>query len=442
MQNHVELRQRSFNASKQWISAPNRNVAASTSAGLNASTSGSSTGSLNGPNFASTAATSSHNAQPKSSPIVVRLEDSDCVDDGSHAPSNGPLSTQYGPNKENAASASPKPVLKIIRTGQNLPISSEIYQRTKSPSTRPSSGPILPNHTSKKPPVAPVSWTVSAPADRNHQTQTVGRAISTDLPKPVVGDVKKDPRTGPSKPAGLLSKQRENFRALQATSVSESDSGSDSDGAIKYEKVRPASVDHVEPGASDSETSDDESGSESDGDETVDMLPETQQSSFPQLFQPLDLDPGSDDEADDSSEEEDDDASTPGPSSPESEAEENSAVVLPTGGALYQVPYPPTVLTLANAKRPYTEFIGMECLQCSLNISVLSLTLCSDRGAVIKAAPAIFPDGYKKCTDFKAIGNEWICPIRSCRQCYKSLSGLSRHARVRGGNIVPFSSSH
>lgn len=399
MQNQLQWRQHSFNPPKQsafGISAPNENVAASPSAGLNASAPGSSTAYLNGRIFASTAATSSstltstpvsHNAQQKSGPTVVRHEDSDGVNDGSHAPSNAPsnissigsranassissvpLSTEHGPNKENAARAGPKPVLKMKRTGQNLPISSEIYQRTKSPSTRQSSGPILPsnlNHTNKKPPVAPVSLTtVNAPADRKHQIQTVGPAISTDLPKPVVGDVRKGPRAALSKPAESISQQRENLRALPASSVSDSDSesGEDSDGAIKYEKVRPAGVDYAEGGASDRETSDGESGSESDGDETVDMLPKTQKSSFQQLFQPPDLDTGSDDEADCSSED-DDDASTSRSSSPESEADENSAVALPIGGALYQVSYPSTVLTLANAKRPYTQFIGMECLQ-------------------------------------------------------------------------------
>lgn len=61
-----------------------------------------------------------------------------------------------------------------------------------------------------------------------------------------------------------------------------------------------------------------------------------------------------------------------------------------------------------------------------------------ERGAIVKAAPAIFPDGYTKCPEFK--GREWICAIRSCRRCYKTASSLSRHARVRGGDIVSSSS--
>lgn len=269
------------------------------------------------------------------------------------------------PKGESAAGAGPKPVLRMKRTGQSLPISSDVYPRSK---------PVLPPDADKK------------------QPKAAGRAVASDLPKPVVGDVKKGPRPRPTKPVKPAPHQAQNFRALDGSSVTfralhpssvseaDPDPGQDSDGAIKYEEAYPVAGDDVaEDDDSDPVSSDAESDSGSDSDETVEMTEAKIRSLQQQLFRPPDLDPASDDDEADYSSEDDDHASVSAESSSSSEpeADETSEVALPTGGAFLQVPYPSTVLRLANATRPYTEFIGgiMECLHWNLNTRVPTLTL-------------------------------------------------------------------
>lgn len=370
MQNQLQWRQHSFDHPKRpdsRINAPNGTVATSSSpsAGLNASGIGSSAGNPNSRSFASTAAPTPKSAQPKSGPTVVRLEHPN--GDGSSTGSNANTIVPNEPNKENAANPGPRPVLKMKRTGQHLPLSSQLYQRTKSPSVGQSSGSSLSSNPNKKLPVAPSNRTAfNATADRQPESQAesqaVGHAISTDIPKPIVGDVKvkKAPRPGGSKSIPPIPLEPRSAGSL----VSSSDSGEDSDGAIKYEKGHVVGFDDaVEGDASDRETSDGESGSESDGDETVENS-ETQNPSFQQLFQPPDLDPGSDNEADytsdDENEDEDeDDASTSVPSSSDSESEDIPPVTIPTASAPRQVAFPTTVLTKANSNRLYTQLIGV-----------------------------------------------------------------------------------
>lgn len=310
---------------------------------------------------------SPQNVQQGRGPTVVRLEGLGHDSSNSHVPPNvsstasnanvsslgsAALSLEHRPNGENAGNAGSKPVLKMKRTGQNLPLSSELYQRPKSHSPSQSSASVLSKNVNNKQTGSPVSWTsMDTPAVRKTENQTVALATNAGISNPVVKDWKNGPQPGVSKPTTPLAQvEAIDAEALDGGSVSEEDS----DGEIKYEKAQPAVFDDVESDASDHETSHGESGSESDGDETAENS-ETQKASFQQLFQPPDLDLGSDDEDDYSSDDEDE---ASGPSSTDSEPDDIPAVITPAADAHRQVTYPSTILTKANANRLYTEVMG------------------------------------------------------------------------------------
>lgn len=367
MQTQLPWGQPTFNSSQQpgfRNDAAFGPVAASSNFGSNAS--GSSTGGLSGAIFASPVVTSApQNAQQGSGSVptstVVSLE-AGSNDNGTSLaqvprsiPSTG-STAEDRPNGENTASASPgpKPVLKMKRTGQNVPLSSELYRRTNSHSPSQFPGPFQPKNANK----VSTSVPVNIPAVPQPENQPVGSVFNADIPKPGVEGLTNGPPPGASEPSSLHLLESRSADALNgAPSLDEH-----SDGDIKYEDARPVGFDDAaEGGASENESSDGESSSGSEGDGTIENS-ELPTASFQQLFRPPGLESGSDDEDysdSEDDEEEGEEASASERSSADPETDDQSPVTESATNALPQVSFPSTVLTEANASRPYTQVLGV-----------------------------------------------------------------------------------
>lgn len=387
MQNQSKWRQPPFVWPQQTaprINAPNANgvaAAASSNAVLNASGSPASTDPAPFPALAASTWSKIHQRVPSPQntqqgtggielshglPNIPSTESNASI--LASAVTSAPSLAGSRPNSGTAATPGPnsKPVLKMKRTGHSLPLSPGLYSRPKSHSPSLSSGPVPAGHANKKVPGPLASQTNSnALAGRKSGSQPVERATGPDIWKPVVGDLqkkKKGQAPAVNKKIFLKVSHLPGPEAIHASSVSGDESD---DGEIKYERGQPMGFDDVdlpEDGPSDREPSDGESGSGSDA-ETIEYS-ETQQASFRQLFQPPDLESGSDDDDDDDEEDEDDsedeeETSTSESSSSDSETEPNPVVTEPTASAPRQVPYPSTVLKVAGNGRLYTQVLGM-----------------------------------------------------------------------------------
>lgn len=298
-------------------------------------------------------------------PSIASLDAVDAASDRRSHPARNASSIS-----ENAAKAGPKPVFKMKRTGQNLPLSSAPYLRTKSDSPRQSLALASLERAYRTISESPMAGKpVSAIADLRPNSQASARAVSSDVPRPVVGDVKRgDPRSASSRPASSVPV----LSTASAEAPSDAESGDDSDGAIKYEKNGHAGFEDVfENGASDRDSSDDESAASGSDREDVAEEPELQNDAWQQVFQPPDLKSGSDNEEEGDNSQDEDDASTSDESSSSDSApdQQSSTTTAPTSRVLGQVTYPTTILFQANLQRPYTEIEGMLYLLKSLRMT-------------------------------------------------------------------------
>lgn len=325
-----------------------------------------------------------------------------------------------GLNSGNVGNGGSKPVLKMKRTGQNMPLSSTLHPRNSSYSPSQASAPVLLSDALKKHldhvPKNVVAASISA---REPNTQPTKPTSDGDDPDAVIEDsehsrlscriliyfmmlmmmyiVHVDPkfvrlsngllsqpaekpgkttniytqrtRDGPWPSAStadvsklILSEERGD-----STQISPEVTDGDSDGEIKYETLaQPTGVEGIlEDGPTDYDPSDNESEIDSEEEDEIAKIPTPSEPSSRQLFQPPDLVSDEYDEDEDDSEEngeeeeeEDDDASSAS-SSADFHIDKEPAVALPSANIQHmEEAYPTTILTMANPQRPYDNWLG------------------------------------------------------------------------------------
>lgn len=263
-----------------------------------------------------------------------------------------------------------KPVLKMKRTGQNLPLTSpaSLHQRNSSYSPSRKLGPALSNGAARKS-FDPVPGKAAG-------SPLTGRQPSVQTPKPgVEKGVEKDSGVGPfnkpDNPDGTTTAESQPARRFpgaggptgllpKATHVPKpegngstrtvSASNNESDDEIMYETTA-APHDLLAEGAPANDSSSDDSDSETDDDDTMEM-DHAGETSFQQLFR------APDQESDDYEEETEEEEATSVSSSEGSSIANEPSVALPSANIQQQEAYPATILTMANPERSYTTWLG------------------------------------------------------------------------------------
>ncbi|ROW06802.1 hypothetical protein VMCG_04124 [Cytospora schulzeri] len=196
--------------------------------------------------------------------------------------------------------------------------------------------------------------------------------------------------------------------SVQTDEDPDSESDQDSDDEIKYETAGKttgvADVLNLDEDAGADNTSEDDTESASDDDEAVEAQKPTPNgdaySSFRQLFLPPDESDNEEDEGTDN------DDATSVSSSTQSALDAEPTAALPSANIQHQIDYPPNILEMATPTRAYVSW-------------------SDETISFQKSHGALFPDGYKKCTEIP--DHPWICAVRSCRLTYKTNLGLFNH---------------
>lgn len=345
-----------------------------------------------------------------------------------------------------------KPVLKMRRTGQNFPLSTSassspirttasLQQRNKPGSPIGRSAPGFPSTAVRKAPdpvpgkaagLSSVPVNVAVPLDSkplgtevdpvapnkaptsenlsSHSEETLSgsKARPIEIPsgsKPVLDQA----RGGSDVDSGSgLSSKKPDDSSVQNGKGPDIEADQHSDDEIKYETAEKAMGLHdgldLDEGAVADNSSSDDTDSASDDDETAELQKPSPNgdaySSFRQLFLPPEESDGEEDEAT-----EDDDATSVSSSTGSALGAEPTAA-LPSANIQHQVDYPTNILEMATPSRAYVSW-------------------SDETISFQKSHGALFPDGYKKCTEIP--NHPWICPVRSCRLTYKTHLGLFNH---------------
>lgn len=254
-----------------------------------------------------------------------------------------------------------KPVLKMKRTGQNFPLTSNtgsIHQRNRSYSPSQRQGLLSSKGSATGKASALGTKGAQQPANGGTSKYLDERSSekSTTLKvEPQQGFGLKEDSILKDSPA-ISARSSMNDRGNGDTSVAVHDPDSDD---IIYETAAQVGAVQGDLGdVIDHRSSSEDSDSQSeDDDETVET--DAGEASFRQLFQAPDQEDDYDDSEDASADREDDDATSESSSEEDPIAEEEPTVALPSANIQHQEAYPSTILEFAEPGRLYTEFRGM-----------------------------------------------------------------------------------